>query len=189
MPSGDTFQENNHVEGDLAGRDITKYYIENKHFSVYIEELCAKYKDECENDTKLSSIREKLKRYSSPATNDVRGLDDKLSATGYSTLLSTATKYKERYAKKLSKQWQFESGQALHEFLLAEVESRFDLHIRPILSQTADASKLEQILQSIQLNILDPIQQKLGSNPLELDGGELQGMLYFLTGNCHINWD
>ena len=36
--------------------------------------------------------------------------------------------------------------------------------------------------------VLHRVRRLLGENPLRLFAEEINGMLYFLTGNCHIRW-
>jgi hypothetical protein len=37
-------------------------------------------------------------------------------------------------------------------------------------------------------SVITPIEDVLGENPLLLDAVEVMGMIYYLTGNCHIRW-
>jgi hypothetical protein len=36
--------------------------------------------------------------------------------------------------------------------------------------------------------IINVLLQKLGENILEIYADSISGMLFFLTGNCHIKW-
>jgi hypothetical protein len=47
---------------------------------------------------------------------------------------------------------------------------------------------LTEIKRAVQHEIIDPIEAMLGENVLDLYADEINGMLYFLTGNCHIRW-
>ena len=69
--------------------------------------------------------------------------------------------------------------------MLAEVYSRFHLAIAPMIAADAE---LGAINKAVQHEIIEPIQQMLEENVLELYADEINGMLYFLTGNCHIRW-
>jgi hypothetical protein len=40
----------------------------------------------------------------------------------------------------------------------------------------------------VQSQIISPVSELLGENVLDIYPDELSGMLYFLTGNCHIRW-
>lgn len=36
--------------------------------------------------------------------------------------------------------------------------------------------------------VVGPVNEMLGENVLELKANDVAGMVYFLTGNCHITW-
>ena len=37
--------------------------------------------------------------------------------------------------------------------------------------------------------IIEPTYKHLEENILDINAVEIEGMLFFLTGNCHLRWD
>lgn len=183
-------QSKNTVHGNMAGQD--QYNIENKIYMpdpskpTRMARLIEKFRKEKENDTQFQEQIQKLTHYSSQVPDeDVLGLEPKLKESGHDGLLAFAQKTKELFSKKLA-QYQFsESAQQIHAYLLTEVYNRFNLHVLPAIQKQASQ---EEVNQKIQEHIISPIDNILEENVLELYPDEISGMLYFLTGNCHLRW-
>ncbi len=94
---------------------------------------------------------------------------------------------KELFAKKLLEHQLYESAQAADAYLLGEVCTRFNSHIYPlIIKKAAD----ELVAQMIESQVIEPVMHLLSEDDcLAHCREEVYGMVYFLTGNCHINWD
>jgi hypothetical protein len=87
--------------------------------------------------------------------------------------------------KKLA-EFQFSrSAQEMQCLLLAEVYTRFHHCVWPALCEGRHQDEIQTLIQK---HIIDPVSQMLGENVLNIYTDELTGMLYFLTGNCHIRW-
>jgi hypothetical protein len=116
---------------------------------------------------------------------DVEGVKAKLGKAGYDNLLGFALMTKEMFVKKLT-EFQFSrSAQEMQCLLLAEVYTRFHYCVWPALCAGEDQKK---VMSLVQTHIINPVSEILGENVLNIYADELTGMLYFLTGNCHIRW-
>ena len=135
----------------------------------------------------FAGIVSKLKHYSTSTDgiDDVEGLRVKLGNAGYENFLDFALKTKELFVKKLT-EFQFSrSAQEMQCLLLAEVYTRFHYLVWPAI---CDGRTQEEIQALVQTDIISPLSDMLGENVLNIYTDELTGILYFLTGNCHLHW-
>ena len=181
-----TTQNNNVVHGHQAGRDIINNYVFDASQPTTMGCLIQRFKKERESDVKFQDTLDILKRYTNPPPGEsVDGLETKLKNSGRSGLLGFAKRAKEVFAKKLMEHQFSEAAQEIHTFLLAEVFTRFHSLVMPAIQQKKSVEEVNMIVQAA---IIDPVHGLLGDNPLQLHAEEINGMLYFLTGNCHIKW-
>ena len=176
------------IGNDLVGRDknvlnVNLYDSSEKVFA-YIQSLSLKFKKEQEQDEKIDSLIEGLIYYTN-SDGVVLGLDKKLEDTEFEINLKYARSAKERFSKKLFKFEYFQSAQEIFVFLLAKIESNFAMFIYPKL---IESTKREEVLDLIEKHIIKPIYDELGDNVLGLNQVDIYGMMYFLTGNCHLDW-
>jgi hypothetical protein len=110
----------------------------------------------------------------------------KLKAAGYENILHEAIELKELISKLIVKYQHYNSAQKIITLLLAEVESIFNSKIKPLLivPQTE-----EQVLLVFRDLLETEILNELGENVLEIFHRQIKGMVFFLTGNCHLEWN
>lgn len=181
-------QENNIVHGDQAGRDIIKKTTYTNSRKNYVQSLNAKFLKERENKKELNEIIDRLQYYwDNVDDNDteVIGLDEKLKKGGYDDFMEFARKTKELFTKKLTKYQFSESAQQIYAYILAEIYSRFHLHVYPLIKNNATK---QEINKAVNEQIITPVQEMLEENVLDILADDINGMIYFLTGNCHIKW-
>jgi hypothetical protein len=178
-------QSDNTVGGDLAGGNITKhYYHPNSLASEYLRELYQKCLDEKNSET--IKFAEKLDYYNSTMTGDVLGLEGKLEAAGREDRLWYAKEAKEQYHKKLLKTATFsQATQEINIFLLSEVQSSYLLNVYPLICDDDNQTTVDHAVENL---IVKSLLELLGINLLGFTSMDILGMLYFLTGNCHIKW-
>jgi len=192
MASSKITQSQNTVAGDQAAGDINKNqisfnYAYDSQRRTDIAVLIEKFRVEREGDIKFYETVDKLEHYkSSPPGEPTLTLEEKLEKGGCADQLRFARQTKELFSKNLVQFQYSESAQRIHALLLAEVYSRFHRLVSPLIHQGAD---INAINRAVQVEIIEPVQRLLQDNVLELYAAEINGMLYFLTGNCHIRWD
>ena len=186
-----TTQTKNDVSGDLAGRDIDKsthhnYAAPSKAPDTMCR-LIAQFKEEFKNDQQVAELIERLEHYSSniDTKTGAIGLDNKLEAGGYSAYIDHAKSMKEAFAKKLMKYQFYESAQQIYVYVLAEIYTKFHLKVYPLI---VGGKSSNVVLEAVSDSVVDPLIERLGENVLNLYADEVNGALYFLTGNCHIKW-
>jgi hypothetical protein len=189
----ETTQKGNTVGGDQAGRDINKttYHIGGaactQPMAGTIGKLIDKFRQEQQSNVQFQQTVEKLKHYTtSPPGEGLRTLEEKLKAAKRDNLIGFATTTKELFTKKLAKHQFSESAQEIHALLLAEVYSRYHNHIYEHVVNNEPVAVVNGLIQT---QIVDPLLSMLSVNVLDHYADDINGMLYFLTGNCHIKWE
>lgn len=178
-------QNNNTVtNGDIvAGNKIVNNVKKTKLTSLF-ERLNVLYNEK----KQIDEICDDLNRY---LTNrDTIGLEEKLINGNKQHLFDDALWLKEEYAKKLYKFQFYEPAQEIHAFILGIVLEKFKNKINPLISEDkSDAI----IMSAISSEIIDPliniIQNEGCDDIMGLSSTDINGMVYFLTGRCHIKWE
>ena len=184
-------QKGNQVTGDQAGRDVIKpIYNIGSSSSGSISQLNSLYKKlevERSVDVAFDEIIEELQHYKAYAKNsEVIGLDAKLEKGNRSAFLAFAMDVKERFSKKLLRNEHSETAQEIFALLLGKVYSSFQINIVPKIKEGHPDEFVNALIQE---HIIRPLEEILGENLLRIFEPEIHGMVYFLTGNCHLNWD
>ena len=176
----------NTIAGDVAGRDVNKTYNAAREPTA-MAKLVEQYLAETHADKTLSAWTEKLEHFlSNKTSSDIRGLEDKLNSSGRADLLKVALIRKQSAYKAIMKQQGSKSAQTIYTFLMAEIVVNFEQSVLPLVQakasrETVDAAMLEKVIS--------PALQMLENNPLMLNKMDIQGLVYFLAGNCYVRWD
>lgn len=185
-------QKNNTVEsGDLAGRDVNKptynYGRVSSGGQSQLEKLYEKLEEEKKNSSAFSEVIEDLLHYKNYAVNTkVIGLEEKLKNGNRLNYLRFAESSKEKFTRKLVKNEHSETAQLIYAFLLAKVYASFETFVFPRIMEGHPEEFINQLVSTY---IIAPIEDILGDNLLRIYEDEINGMIYFLTGNCHIKWN
>lgn len=179
-----TIIESTEIGRDFAGRDIIHNHISEDKASDYINILYDDYEKERINDD-TKKIIEELEHYKSKLEGDVLGLKAKLEKANIARLYSYAERVKENFAKKLVQFENSQSAQNIFLHLLAKIDSNFH---RNILIRLDDDMDKEKVIDLVNKYIHKEITVILKENILGINDTDIDGMLFYLTGNCHINW-
>jgi len=171
------------AKGDVVGRD--KITNNNLPHPRQLDLLSEKYKVELQNNQTTSDIISELQHYKTKDPN-VRDLEQKLSSAGFDFILEEAEELKEIIAKLIIKNQHYRSAQKIITLLLADVESIFNSQIKPKLATDLSEAEMRELFR-IYFEL--EIQDKLGENVLDIFNRQINGMVFFLTGNCHLEWE
>lgn len=176
--------------GDVAARDINKNYFYGRVSTggqSQLEKLYERLEKERERSPIFNDVIEELLHYKNNASNtEIIGLEAKLINGNRQSYLEFAEKVKEKFTRKLVKNEYSETAQLIFAFLLAKVYSNFETFISPQLNQGHPEEYINNLVIS---QIINPIEEILGDNLLRIYTDDINGMIYFLTGNCHIKWN
>jgi hypothetical protein len=169
------------------------------HVNQYLQQQSPDYRliscfrelqEEVKNDDRLQKKLDDIKRYRTRLPRTI-GLKAKLQDGGFSKeAIDKACRQKQYYAKKSTKYQYYEGAQKIDSYLFAIVSSRFDTYVMPLIVKQ---SPLDVIKKVVYEQVIMPVVDKLAFNgekdtELRYNIDDIFGMLYYLTGNCHINW-
>lgn len=173
----------------MAARDAIFYNfqpvkIESKKLKTILEQ----FRREKENNQQFCQIVERLAYFKNYADHEVRRtLEEKLKAGNRAGQIKHALRMKERFAQKLIEHELYESAQEADACLLGEVCTRFNNSIYPLILKNESEAAIAHAIETL---VVSPVMEILGDDELLSHyREEVFGMIFFLTGNCHINWD
>lgn len=149
-----------------------------------------KLKEEVQADTRYNGVMDELNRYLTKL--DGVETEVKLRDGGFGDKeITRAIERKMEYSKKLEKGRYFLSAQWINSQLLAKIKIDFEEKVeRPLIS--TEASK-EEILDAVLHHVVEPMLDLLNVEGehdefLNYNAEDVYGMIYYLTGKCHLNW-
>ncbi|HEY0669164.1 MAG TPA: ABC-three component system protein [Sphingobacteriaceae bacterium] len=175
------------TEGDLVAGNKTEHHYHTKP-DTRLSRLFKRLESEFKDGIRSENVSDNLKRYSEP--RDIIGLEQKLKDGNKEYLIDDASWLKQEYFKKLTKFQFFESAQEIHAILLGIVLERFRNIIYPQIREENCEDKVVQraISEEIIQPILKVVQEEGCDDVMGLTSTDIEGMVYFLTGQCHIKW-
>lgn len=184
-----TTQRNIHAGGDFAGGNINKSQTNNfySHPKSRLAGLIEKLKDQVGHDKDASDFVERLRSWMTPKESALtRDLAAKLIESGQGHLIHDALEAKERFTKQLKKTAFNPALQEIYAYILGEIHSCFNYRIKPKIAE----AKARGVIEEEIANLGDFITTQISDAPADLGLGltEVIGMLYFLTGNCYLEW-
>ncbi|MDR0604785.1 MAG: hypothetical protein LBG80_10825 [Bacteroidales bacterium] len=186
MPNNDISIQDSSIGGKVVGRDDYSLTISTNYEqrSKYLEDLYEKVHKEINENEELRESCEDFDYLNSD--RDVIGLEEKLKNGKRENLIDWAKEAKERFHKKLFKYSQLSlSAQQINAYILSNIKRTF---IEEIYVLICNNTPQEQINTLITERIINPVKTELGINLFQYNDADIQGMIYFLTGNCHIKW-
>ena len=168
--------------GDVIGRDKITNILPA---STQMDLLSQKYVEEKLNQQVTYVIIDELTHYSNEKY-DIRDLTEKLEDAGFGYLIEAGEQLKEEVSKLIIRNQHYKSAQKIITYLLAEVESIFNANIKSKLLNVKEETALKLLFRT---HLEKEIQAHLGDNVLEIFNRQINGMVYFLTGNCHLEWE
>lgn len=186
--SNKTTQKDVTVEnGDVVGGNkYSPTYVFTGPVSQ-ITHLSLEYEKELESCSKaISEFLPELKHYMSAVTSEqVQGLEEKLLDADRREQILDASRQKELFAKHLHKHATSRAAQRIFLYLLGELLYRFRAYVKPRIDEEAPKPDIDRAVFE---EVISPAIQSLDRNVLSLYHEEIWGMVYYLTGNCHIRW-
>lgn len=168
----------------------SKTYINYENPDTRLSSWFRKLKDEFEHDVKLQKKLDDIRRYRTKLPHTI-GVERKLRDGGFSRQqIEKARRLKLYYAKKATRFQYYESAQRIDSYLFAIVSNRFDRYVMPLIE---DGRPLRSINQAVYEQVVLHVMAELNTQGADdtclcYNEDDILGMVYYLTGNCHINW-
>ena len=180
-----TTQKGNIVSGNLAGRDVN--VRQESEPRTTMRALTQRFREEIQEDEPLSEAIDSLKYFLDPSVPAASfDLEQKLLAAERDDDLLEATALKELFAKKLARHELSPAAQEIFAWALGHMQVSFQVHVRPMIASGKPPEAIDRVVLE---KVIQPTIVALEDNVLILNYQELRGMLYYLTGNCHVEWN
>ena len=189
--TGNSYQEVNLQDvtnyNPTATTAITNIYHGNgctrmgAYFQRLMEEIRGNVKEEVIDDLLYYTTR----------LDGTKGMEEKLMDGGFRpNKIEEAKRFKELYAKKATRFDCYPAAQQINLNLFSRIKNEFDTNIYPLIE---NGESLNLVMQQIRERIVLPIMtliENAGANDTSLQYTEdhIYGMIYYLTGMCHLNW-
>lgn len=146
-------------------------------------------REEFRHDKRLEQIRDDIKTLKTKLPRTI-GLKRKLEDGGFGdNFYHEARRQKLQFYKKSTRYQYYESAQRIDSYLLAKVKSSFDSYVMPLIGVASKSAVKQAIYEKVVKPIMDEINRYgVDDDCLCYTDTDIKGMLYMLTGNCHINW-
>ena len=185
-----TTQRNINAGGDVASGNIDKRQtnITNEAPKSQLGCLIEQLREQIGKDPEAAEFIESLLSWINPKNTEFkRDLAEKLHACGKGHLLCDALEAKERFAKQLKRTSFNAAIQEIYSYILGEIFTNFNHRIKPKIASADEPGAIEEAIADLATTITIQIANAPPSLGIGLT--EVTGMLYYLTGNCHLDWD
>jgi len=174
-----------HSQLNVANLTGNVYLAKKTRFARRFEKL----NQEVKTDERYEGTMEAFKFYLTKL--DGISAEKKLSDGGFSeNEIIKAIRRKEKYAKRLQLNRFFESAQWIDSQLFAKIKMDFEGYITPLIdTETPKKEILKEVIVKVVQPVLDLINlEGEDDEVLNYNAEDIFGMVYYLTGQCHINW-
>lgn len=185
----DSFVQNDSTVGTQANVKENYGYISIGNSRSRLSATFERLEQEILNNTTQEVIDELL-MYTTKL-DGTKGLEEKLQDGGFQKMfIQKAIIQKEMYAKRATKYECYPAAQEIILSLFARIKNEFDIRIYPMIITGVD---IPLIMQEVHKQIVSPILQMIEMNgandqSLYFNMDHIYGMIYYLTGMCHLNW-
>lgn len=168
--------------------EANQYFYEatiTTRISSYFRQL----HQEIEDKTTRQIIDDLL--YYTTKLDGTKGMEEKLQDGGFSSgFIRAALRKKQQYAKKALQYDCYPSAQEINLLIFADIINAFTVYIEPMINRE---EPIDAVMERIHEKVVLPIMSKLNVNgaddrDLHYTTDHIYGMIYYLTGMCHINW-
>lgn len=179
-------QENNTAAGHIAGRDIN-IYAPCAQVSA-LSRLFTHLKSELKEDQNLCAYISELEVFTRTVKDEnVVGLNNKLHEANRDDQIDMALHMKEIIFSKLRANIFSPTFQLIYATLMGKVFEEFETWVKPAILRKEERDVIDQLLNT---KVIRPIVDEVEAcgDYQGVAPQTIRGMVYFLTGNCHIRW-
>ncbi len=177
-------QSKNEVHGNLAGRDVNITHVGAER-ETFMVRLHKKFEMERANSVTFRETIDALQYFQDSVDIVPMGLEKKLELAGRQMDIPQALRAKELFVKCIARYSLSESAQTVIAYCLGKIHELFKANVSPLIGQGVSAQTIDA---AVFTTVIQPVLAELEVNFLGLMPHELRGMVYYLTGNCFIDW-
>jgi len=173
---------------------LVNYEDESRHLGdnyfaplTNLETAIEQIKKACRDNNSLIDILNELAEFiQSDTSREIIGLEEKLNRGSRQDLFRRATELKNRFAMRVAKNQMLLTEQHVYIQILSAIKTTWYQKIHPRIVDGASNSEIDQLIQD---ELVSPIHKAIVRYDFSITSENVCGMLYFLTGLCHIYWD
>lgn len=173
------------VGGDVIGRDkiISVTEAQPPSLATAIKSIKASITENLE----LSDFIEELAEYVTDRVGrEVIGVQQKLINGHRQDLVENAVYLKNKFERFLAKKQLSHSEQKIFAHVLASINTAFNHHVRPLILEKKGKAEVDKAVHD---HVIEPIYGTIVEADDTITSEMVCGMLYFLTGKCHLVWE
>jgi len=170
------------VEGDVFAGDKHVHEAQLTPLQEAVDRIVVAYNGEEE----LLEIMDELAEYITDRPDrEVIGLEAKLQQGDRNELFESAIYLKNKFERKLAKQQVSPVAQRIYVQVLSSITYAFDQRIRPLIIDGKNKAEIDAIIDEM---VIQPVYRAIIRFDDMTTPQDVSGMLYFLTGKCHLVW-
>ena len=178
--------ESNTIRGDLKIIGVQTNIIPQARNPNALIALIERSKRLSEESLEYCNMLDELQSFlTARSDRKIIGLEAKLTGGGRADLIDDALFLEGRFARRLAQGQHSPSSTAMFLHCLSAINSAFSSYIVPLI-RTGETFLV--VDAAIKLHVVDPVYEELAHVDCSLNIQMVRGMLYFLTGKCHIMW-
>ena len=169
---------------------IGKFYVSiNTVSKSRWQKKFEKLQEEVKSDSRYNSFIEDFNTYNTLL--DGIGLEQKLQDAGFTEReIIRALDFKDKYARRVVLGEMYLSQQEIDVEIFSIIDNNFDTYVFPKIKSLEEKELIKQcLMEKVIQPILDLLNKEGESDDfLNYNSNDIYGMVYFLTGKCHLNW-
>lgn len=151
-----------------------------------LEKAIQSIKEKIEEDPELEGIIEELAEYTTNRPDrDIIGVEAKLIAGDREDAVENAVYMKNKFERRLAKNQLSNVEQYVYAHVLGVIEVTFNQYVRPLILKGSSKEDVDAIIHK---EIYEPVYKAIVNFDVSITMNHVAGMLYFLTGKCHLVW-
>lgn len=180
----------NEISDNNPGRDLNIgthiSFNEVKSKSNALANLLIRSKQLCETDQEYRYMLEELKEYLNPRPGrKIIGLEEKLKEGNRLDLLEDAAYLENKFARRVTKHQFSISEEVIYCHCLSKINSSFSHNVKPLFKNTVNTAIIDRVIYD---RIVEPLYEEVSEVSTAISIELIRGMIFFLTGKCHLRW-
>ena len=78
------------------------------------------------------------------------------------------------------------AAQDIFAYVLGELHTKYLMHVRPLVAAGNDRTTVDAAME---LHVINPVATSMEPSALGLTPKLILSLLFYLAGNCHVQWD
>jgi len=170
------------IKGDAVAGDKHVYEAQLTPLQEAIDRIVVAY----DGEEKLLGVIDELAEYITDRPDrKVIGLEAKLQLGDRNELFENARYLKNKFERKLAKQQVSPVAQRVYVQVLSSITNAFDHRVRPLIIDERDKAEIDAVIDE---EVIQPVYRAITRFDDMATPQDISGMLYFLTGKCHLVW-